>query len=36
MAEKLLLTNGSGIAEGRDLKNKSFNFAQKPNRSKNV
>ena len=25
--------NGSGIAEGRDLKDKTFNFAQMPNRS---
>ena len=28
--------NGSGIAEGRDLKDKSFKLAQMPNRSKNV
>jgi hypothetical protein len=27
--------NGSGIAEGRDLKDKSFNLAQMPNRIKN-
>ena len=27
--------NGSGIAEGRDLKDKSFNLAQMPNRSTN-
>ena len=27
--------NGSGIAEGRDLKDKSFNLAQILNRSKN-
>ncbi len=27
--------NGSGIAEGRDLKDKIFNLAQMPNRSKN-
>ena len=27
--------NGSGIAEGRDLKDKSYNLAQMPNRSKN-
>jgi len=27
--------NGSGIAEGRDLKDKSFNLAQIPNRSTN-
>jgi hypothetical protein len=26
---------GSGIAEGRDLKDESFNLAQMPNRSKN-
>ena len=26
--------NGSGIAEGRDLKGKSFNLAKMPNRSK--
>ena len=30
-----LAVNGSGIAEGRDLKDKSFNLAQMPNRSKN-
>ena len=28
-----LIRNGSGIAEGRDLKDKSFNVAQMPNRS---
>lgn len=28
-----MTTNGSGIAEGRDLKDKSFNLAQIPNRS---
>jgi hypothetical protein len=28
-----LTHNGSGIAEGRDLKDKSFNLAQMPNRS---
>lgn len=27
--------NGSGIAEGRDLEEKSFNLAQMPNESKN-
>jgi hypothetical protein len=27
--------NGSGIAEGRDLKAESFNLAQMPNRSTN-
>jgi hypothetical protein len=27
--------NVSGIAEGRDLKDKSFNLAQMPNRSTN-
>ena len=27
-----ILPNGSGIAEGRDLKDKSFNLAQMPNR----
>jgi hypothetical protein len=27
--------NGSGIAEGRDLKDKSFSLAQMPNRSTN-
>jgi len=30
-----LAGNGSGIAEGRDLKDKSFNLAQIPNRSTN-
>ena len=29
-----ILPNGSGIAEGRDLKDKSFNLAQMPNRIK--
>jgi len=28
-----ITANGSGIAEGRDLKDESFNFAQIPNRS---
>ena len=28
-----LAGNGSGIAEGRDLKDKSLNLAQTPNRS---
>ena len=28
-----MAANGSGIAEGRDLKDKSFNVAQMPNRS---
>jgi hypothetical protein len=30
-----LTANGLGIAEGRDLKDKSLNLAQMPNRSKN-
>ena len=30
-----ITANGSGIAEGRDLKDKSFNLAQMPNRSTN-
>lgn len=30
-----IATNGSGIAEGRDLEAKSFNLAQMPNRSTN-
>jgi len=31
----LIATNGSGIAEGRDFQDKSFNLAQIPNRSTN-
>ena len=31
----VLAYNGSGIAEGRDLKDKSFSLAQMPNRSTN-
>lgn len=30
-----ITANGSGIAEGRDLKAESFNLAQMHNRSKN-
>ena len=30
-----MTANGSGIAEGRDLKDKSFNLAQMPNRITN-
>ena len=30
-----MFANGSGIAEGRDLKDKIFNLAQKPNRITN-
>lgn len=30
-----MTANGSGIAEGRDLKDKCFNLAQMPNRSTN-
>lgn len=29
-----ITTNGSGIAEGRDLEAESFSLAQMPNRSK--
>ena len=32
---KKVTDNGSGIAEGRDLKDKSFNLAQMPNRITN-
>lgn len=35
MQFRSLAHNGSGIAEGRDLKDKSFNLAQIPNRSTN-
>ena len=31
----VLVANGSGIAEGRDLETKSFNLAQIPNRITN-
>jgi len=30
-----MFANGSGIAEGRDWEDKSFNLAQMPNRSTN-
>ena len=30
-----MTANGSGIAEGRDLKDKSFSLVQMPNRCKN-
>ena len=33
--ERSIAGNGSGIAEGRDLKNKSFNLAQIHNRITN-